>query len=118
MSGIAALYHLDGAPVDRATVEQMLAVIPYCGIDGVGVWACGPVAIGHARLRTVPEGLPETIPLVDETGEFVLSMDGRVDNREELEEQLQTPGPRASRARTPTSYFGPGGVGEPTRPQN
>ena len=95
MSGIAALYHLDGAPVDRATIEQMLAVIPYCGTDGVGVWACGPVAIGHARLRTVPEGLPETIPLVDETGEFVLSMDGRVDNREELEEQLQTRGPRA-----------------------
>jgi asparagine synthase (glutamine-hydrolysing) len=95
MSGIAALYHLDGAPVDRATVERMLAVIPYRGIDGIGVWAAGPVAMGHARLQAVPEASSESGPLVDETGGFVLSMDGRVDNREELAAQLETRGHRA-----------------------
>lgn len=94
MSGIAALYHPDGAPAEPSTVERMLAVIPYRAVDGLGVWHCGPVAIGHARLCTTPEASAETSPFVDEAAGLVLSMDGRLDNREELIEEVKTRGHR------------------------
>ncbi|MGD0291542.1 MAG: asparagine synthase-related protein [Candidatus Binataceae bacterium] len=92
MSGIAVLYQSDGAPADRSTVDRMLAVIPYRAVDGRGVWHRGPVAIGHARLCATPEAFAESSPFVDETSGLVLSMDGRVDNRDELTAELNSRG--------------------------
>lgn len=92
MSGIAVLYQWDGAPADRSTVERMIAVIPYRAVDGFGVWGSGPAAIGHAKLQTTPEASAETSPFVDETSGLVLSMDGRVDNRDELKAELNSHG--------------------------
>jgi len=94
VSGIAALFHPDGAPAEPSTVERMLAVIPYRAVDGCGVWHRGPIAIGHARLCTTPEASAETSPFVDEAAGLVLSMDGRVDNRDDLIEELKTRGYR------------------------
>lgn len=94
MSGIAVLYQWDGAPADRSTVERMIAVIPQRSVDGFGIWGNGPVAIGHAKLQTTPEASAETSPFVDETSGLVLSMDGRVDNRDELTAELNSHGHR------------------------
>jgi asparagine synthase (glutamine-hydrolysing) len=94
MSGIAILYQADGTPADGLIVERMLAVIPYRGVDGSGVWARGPVAIGHAKLQTTPEASAESSPFVDAAAELVLSMDGRVDNRDELIRELAARGHR------------------------
>jgi asparagine synthase (glutamine-hydrolysing) len=94
MSGIAVLYQTDGAPADSSIVERMLAVIPYRAVDGSGVWARGPVAIGHAKLQTTPEASAESSPFVDEAAGLVLSMDGRVDNRDELTAELAGRGHR------------------------
>jgi asparagine synthase (glutamine-hydrolysing) len=84
MSGIAAVFNLDGGPADRALVDKMLAAAPYRGIDGMASWSDGPVALGHAMLHTTPESLSEKQPLVDASGEVALSFAGRVDNRDEL----------------------------------
>jgi len=94
MSGIAVLYQWDGAPADRSTVERMIACVPYRSVDGFGVWGNGPVAIGHAKLQTTPEASAETSPFVDGTSGLVLSMDGRVDNRDELTAELNSHGHR------------------------
>jgi len=94
MSGIAVLYQTDGAPADSSVVERMLAVIPYRAVDGSGIWARGPVAIGHGKLNATPEASAESSPFVDETAGLVLSMDGRVDNRDELIAELATRGHR------------------------
>ena len=99
MSGIAVLFQWDGAPADRSTVERMIAVVPYRAVDGSGVWGAGPVAIGHAKLQTTPEAAAEASPFVDETSGLVLSMDGRVDNRDELTAELNS---RGHRVRTGT----------------
>jgi asparagine synthase (glutamine-hydrolysing) len=96
MSGIAVLYQWDGAPADRSTVERMIAAVPYRSVDGSGVWGDGPVAIGHAKLQTTPEAAAETSPFVDEAGGLVLSMDGRVDNRDELTAELNSRGHRVA----------------------
>ena len=92
MSGIAVLYQWDGAPADRSTVERMISVIPYRAVDGSGVWSNGPIAIGHAQLATTPEAAAETSPLIDASSGLVLSMDGRVDNRDELIADLNSHG--------------------------
>jgi asparagine synthase (glutamine-hydrolysing) len=88
MSGIAAIFNLDGAPAEAAVLDRMLAATPYRGPDGCGRFVSGPLALGHVMLRCTPESEAETQPLADQSGQIVLSLDGRVDNRDELSRAL------------------------------
>ena len=72
----------------------MLDAVAYRGPDGLNSWIDGPVALGHAMLRTTPEAMGESQPLVDEQTGLVLTMDGRVDNRDELTALLERQGLR------------------------
>jgi asparagine synthase (glutamine-hydrolysing) len=92
MSGIAAIFHLDGRLADRGLITAMLDAVAYRGPDGLNSWIDGPVALGHAMLRTTPEARGESQPLVDERAGLALAMDGRVDNRDELTESLERQG--------------------------
>jgi asparagine synthase (glutamine-hydrolysing) len=94
MSGIAAVYHLDGRPADRRLIGRMLDAVAYRGPDGLNSWVDGPVALGHAMLCTTPEAMGEHQPLVDEQAGLALTIDGRVDNRDELKELLDRQGLR------------------------
>ena len=58
------------------------------GPDGVHGWGAGPVGLGHALLRTTPESLAESLPLV--AGPYAITADARIDNRDVLVPQLQT----------------------------
>lgn len=88
MSGIVGIYNLDGRPVDAQLLQRMTAAITKRGPDGAGHWVSGPVALGHLMLHTTPEALRERQPLMDETARLCLTLDGRVDNREELRAAL------------------------------
>ncbi len=94
MSGIAAVYYLDGRPAGRGLIGAMLDAVAYRGPDGLNSWIDGPVALGHAMLRTTPEAMGESQPLVDELNGLALTLDGRVDNRDELKELLERQGLR------------------------
>jgi asparagine synthase (glutamine-hydrolysing) len=94
MSGIVAVYYLDGRPADRGLITAMLDVAAYRGPGGLNSWIDGPVALGHAMLRTTPEATNESQPLVDEQAGLALTMDGRVDNRDELKAMLERQGLR------------------------
>ena len=94
MSGIAGVYSTDGRPVDRALVDRMATVMAHRGPDGVGDWSDGPVSLAHLMLHTTPESLQEKQPLTDEAGEVCLTLDGRVDNRDELRAALEARGTR------------------------
>lgn len=89
MSGIASIYNLDGRPVDLELLRRMTEVIAESGPDGVGHWIGGSVGLGHRMLHTTPESLAEQQPLSDESGVLCLTLDGRVDNREELRAALE-----------------------------
>ena len=84
MSAIAGIYYLDGKPVDRADLERMVKVLAHRGSDGVGIWNEGSSGLGHRMLWTTPESLHEQLPLVNQTGELVITADARIDNRDEL----------------------------------
>ena len=92
MSGIVGIVHFDGKPVDPDQLAQMTAAMAYRGPDGIQHWVDGPVALGQCMLRTTPEALEETQPLVNEDQSLILVMDGRVDNWENLRQELLTQG--------------------------
>ena len=94
MSGIAGIYNLDGRPADPLLLRRMTGAMAHRGPDGAGHWVRGPVALGHRMLHTTPESLLETQPLTDESGILCLTLDGRVDNREELRAALEAKGAR------------------------
>jgi len=84
MSGIVGIYYLDGRPVERETLGRMVDILAHRGPDGADVWCEGSVGLGHRLLWTTHESLLEKLPLVDQTGDLVLTADARIDNRDEL----------------------------------
>ena len=98
MSGLAAILHLDGRPAEPREIERMLDAIAHRGPDGSGIWRGGPTALGHRMFHTTPESLDETQPHCDETGDYRLIFDGRIDNVAELRHALEERGlrPRAT----------------------
>jgi asparagine synthase (glutamine-hydrolysing) len=94
MSGIAGIWNLDGRPVDGALLRRMTDAIARRGPDGAEHWVRGAVGIGHRMLHTTPESLIEQQPLADESGSLCLTLDGRVDNREDLQRKMESKGVR------------------------
>jgi asparagine synthase (glutamine-hydrolysing) len=92
MSGISAIFNLDGKPVDRELLRRISDVVSDRGPDGSGLFVDGPIGLGHRMLRTTPESLGEEQPLADETGDLVVTLDGRIDNRDELKAAAQAKG--------------------------
>ena len=84
MSGIAAVWRLDGAPLHQATLDRMIERLAPPAADAVGTWLDGPVGLGHRMLHATPESLQQKLPLAGDTGEVVVTADARLDNRVEL----------------------------------
>lgn len=89
MSGIAGIIGNRHRSVGSGDVEQMLAAMPYRGVDGHGSWVQGNVELGNAMLHTTPESVYEQLPLVrpgkhESDAALVLVADARIDNRAEL----------------------------------
>jgi asparagine synthase (glutamine-hydrolysing) len=92
VSGIAGIIRFDGAPAEGAQIAKVIWAMANRGPDGSHHWVSGSVALGHCMLRTTPESLDEIQPLTNEDKTVVLVMDGRLDNREELKQGLQSAG--------------------------
>lgn len=84
MSAIVGLYNIDGKPVDRGDVNGMLDSLAHRGCDGTGIWSDGAIGVGHRMLWITPESLHERQPLLDKSGDLIVTADARIDNREEL----------------------------------
>ena len=92
MSGIVGIFNLDGRPVDPLVLDRMTEALAVRGPDGGGQWISGPLGLGHRMLHTTPESLQEALPLSEGTDHLGLTLDGRVDNRDELAEFLGAKG--------------------------
>lgn len=84
MSGIAAIWHRDGRPVQRASLNHMVSVIPYRGVDGQGSWTDGAIGLGHGRFAVTHEDLRDDQPLLSPRTNCAIVADVRLDNRDEL----------------------------------
>ncbi|MDJ0734347.1 MAG: lasso peptide isopeptide bond-forming cyclase [Nostocaceae cyanobacterium] len=84
MSGIFGIYHRDGRFIKRENLIQMSNTLEHRGTDGSGLWCDGSVGLGDRLLWSTPESILEQQPLVEQSGDYVITADTRLDNREEL----------------------------------
>lgn len=89
MSGIMGVYNLDGEAVNRDDLQRMVQTLAHRGPDGSNLWVNAAVGLGHCLLWTTPESLLEALPEVDSTGTLIITADARIDNRDELIQQLE-----------------------------
>ena len=83
MSGFAAVFHLDGAPVDRAWLETMADFLAFRGPDGREIWISDNVGMCHTLLRISAE-TDGRAQIASRDGRLLIAGDVRVDDRETL----------------------------------
>jgi asparagine synthase (glutamine-hydrolysing) len=84
VSAIVGIYYLNDRPVDCSELGRMVDILAHRGPDGANIWSEGAIGLGHRMLWTTPESLLETLPLVNQRGDGIITADARIDNREEL----------------------------------
>jgi len=88
LSGIAGIYHREGAPIDRALLQSLADFLSYRGPDSRAIWMDGSIGLAHSLLRTTRESLGEQQP-VNLEGRYWIVADARLDSRDELLAELQ-----------------------------
>lgn len=94
MSGFAGILRFDGRPIEADVIRRMTNAMAYRGPDGIAYWSDENAALGHCMFRTTAESLEEMQPHADESGRFVLVMDGWLANPDELRAELAERGAR------------------------
>ena len=89
MSAIFGIYTFDGTPVQTEPLARMADNQAHRGPDGIRTWQQGFVGLGHCMLQTTREALQEHLPFTDQESGVTITSDARIDNREELAEQLE-----------------------------
>ncbi len=83
MSVQAGVWNLDGKPADRRLVEDFSAALQQQGPDGESLYCEGQAALLYRSFHTTHESRREKQPYLSRRG-FLVTWDGRLDNREEL----------------------------------
>lgn len=95
MSGIAGIFNLDGAPVDRELLDRMASFLAYRGPDLSGVWSRGPIGLVHTLFSTTTQAERERQPCSLD-GEGWITADARIDGRQGLLAELRGHGRHCS----------------------
>lgn len=83
MSAQAGIWNFDGAPIDPKLLNDLNESLKQQGQDGEESYAEGNIAMLYRPFYTTAESRREKQPYTTPRG-FVLTWDGRVDNRDEL----------------------------------
>ena len=87
MSVQAGIWNFDGRPVDRRLLEKLSDSLRQQGPDGESRYVDGSVALLYRPFHTTAESRQEKQPYTSSRG-FILTWDGRLDNREVLIAEL------------------------------
>ena len=88
MSGIAGIYYRDTRTVDALSLAAMARALQHRGADGVGSCIDGSLGLAFCAFHDTPESRLETQPIWSHERRFLLVFDGRLDNRQQLYEQI------------------------------
>ena len=89
MSVQAGIWNFDGRPVDRKLLENLSESLRQQGPDGESLYVDGSVALLYRPFHTTAESRREKQPYASRRG-FILTWDGRLDNREVLIADLRS----------------------------
>ncbi len=89
MSVQAGIWNFDGRPVDRKLLENLSDSLRQQGPDGESCYVDGSVALLYRPFHTTAESRQEKQPYTSRRG-FILTWDGRLDNREVLIAELRS----------------------------
>ncbi len=87
MSIQGGIWNFDGRPVDRKLLRGFSELMKEQGPDGDSTYVNGSVAMLYRPFHTTTESRREKQPHITRRG-FVLTWDGRLDNRDELKRDL------------------------------
>lgn len=88
MCGIAGEIRIDGAFADTAAVARMTEALAPRGPDGSGLFAQGPVALGHRRLTIIDLSQKAAQPMSDPALGLTVVFNGCIYNYPELRAEL------------------------------
>ena len=89
MSVQAGIWNFDGRPVDRELLDDFSESLRQQGPDGESCYVDGSVALLYRPFHTTAESRHEKQPYISRRG-FILTWDGRLDNREVLIAELRS----------------------------
>jgi asparagine synthase (glutamine-hydrolysing) len=92
MCGFSGEIRLDGAVADAAAVARMAATMERRGPDGAGLYAQGPAALGHQRLKIIDLSDKAAQPMVDPDLGLAIAFNGCIYNYPELRRELADAG--------------------------
>lgn len=92
MCGITGLWQLDGAAVDRESLEQMTRRLAHRGPDGAGLHLDGSLGLGHRRLAILDLTPAGHQPMSYADGRYWITYNGEVYNFLELRHELESLG--------------------------
>jgi len=92
--GLAGEFRFDGTAADASAVDRMTACMVHRGPDGSGLWARGPVALGHRRLSIIDLSAAGSQPMVDSPEALSVVFNGCIYNYEDLRAELTSAGHR------------------------
>ncbi len=92
MCGLAGEIRFDGRTADVAACERMNDCQEARGPDGSGIWARGPVALGHRRLSIIDLSVAGSQPMVDSPLGLSVVFNGCIYNYQQLRAELEGAG--------------------------
>lgn len=94
MCGLAGELRLDGRRADVAVLDRMTSCMAHRGPDGEGLWARGPVGLGHRRLSIIDLSERGAQPMVDPHLGLTVVFNGIIYNHRQLRTELDRAGHR------------------------
>lgn len=91
LTGIFSPYGDSGSRL-RLLAERMTRTLHHRGPDGEGIWAEGPVALGHRRLAIIDLSPMGAQPMVSVSGRFVIAYNGEIYNHLDMRHDLEVNG--------------------------
>ncbi len=88
MCGLAGEIRFDGRGADVGAVDRACAKLAPRGPDGSGIWASGPVALGHRRLAIIDLSTAGAQPMSDPQLGLSIVFNGCIYNYESLRDEL------------------------------
>ena len=94
MCGICGVLDFSGGPREPGVIDAMTDSMSHRGPDDRGVWADGPVQLGHRRLSIIDLSAAGHQPMISDDGDAVLVYNGEVYNFPEIAAELRAAGHR------------------------